>query len=44
MANSRKKAVTPSPKLALDITARHVWLACLGVVARVRRKLSGKRG
>ena len=44
MANSRKKAVKRLPKLALDVTARHVWLACLGVVERVRRKLSGKHG
>lgn len=43
MTKSAKKAIKPSSKLALDVTARHVWLACLGVLARVRRKLGRKR-
>ena len=44
MANSRKPTLKLYPKLALYVTARHVWLACLGVLARVRCKLSGRHG
>jgi len=43
MTKSRKQTIKPSSRLALDVTARHVWLACLGVLARVRRKLGRKR-
>jgi|APMI01.1.fsa_nt_gi hypothetical protein len=30
-------AAAHAPKLGLDITPRHLWLACLGVLARLRK-------